>query len=126
MDVRFSGQSLFCQITRSELATLASGRSLDLIVQLPRNHVFRLSVRPSQLHAERGWKLDSDPTGIWLTIPRSELELLGQTTTFSERLVREFPVSDSQNVQVILEALADEDRDDRSVLEITPAPDAAS
>jgi len=126
VDVRFSGQSLFCQITRSELATLASGRSVDLIVHLPRHHVFRLSVRPSQLSAERGWKLDSDPTGIWLTIPRSELEMLGQTTTFAERLVREFPVSDDEKLQVILEALPDEEKDDRSVLEITPTPAATS
>jgi hypothetical protein len=126
VDVRFSGQALYCQITRSELATLASGRSVDLIVQLPRNHTFRLSVRPSQLSAERGWKLDSDPTGIWLTIPRSELELLGQTTTFAERLVRDFPVSDSEKVQVILEALPDDEKDERSVIEITPVSDATT
>lgn len=73
-----------------------------------------------------GWQLDSDPTGIWLTIPRTELELLGQTTTFAERLVREFPVSDTEHVKVVLEAIPDEDKDDRSVIEITPAPDTAS
>lgn len=125
MDVRFSGQAVYCQITRSELATLASGRSVDLIVQLPKHHTFRLSVRPSQLSAERGWQLESDPTGIWLTIPRSELELLGQTTTFAERIVREFPVSDNEKVQVVLEALPDDEKADRSVIEITPASDAA-
>jgi hypothetical protein len=125
VDVRFSGQSLYCQITRSELERLSTGRSIDLVVQLPKHHSFRMSLRPSPMSAERGgWQLDSDPTGMWLTIPRAELELLGQTTTFAERLVREFPVSDGENVQVILEALADEDKDDRSVLEITPAPDA--
>jgi len=71
------------------------------------------------MSADRGgWALESDPTGIWLTIPRAELEMLGQTTTFAERLTREF-----ENVHVILEALPDEDKDDRSVLEITPAPD---
>jgi hypothetical protein len=125
VDVRFSGQSLYCQITRSELERLSTGRSIDLVVQLPKHHSFRMSLRPSPMSAERGgWQLDSDPTGMWLTIPRAELELLGQTTTFAERLVREFAVSDGENVQVILEALADEDKDDRSVLEITPAPDA--
>lgn len=80
-----------------------------------------MSVRPSPMSADRGgWQLDSDPTGTWLTIPRSELELLGQTTTFAERLIRDFPVCDSEPVQVILEAVPDEDKDDRSVLEITP------
>lgn len=125
MDVRFSGQALYCQITRSELARLSSGRAIDLAVQLPRHHCFRLSVRPSPMSADRGgWQLDSDPTGIWLTIPRAELELLGQTTAFAERLTRDFPVSDRERVQVVLEALPDEDMDDRSVIEIMPHPDS--
>ena len=120
MDVRFSGQALYCQITRSELERLSAGLSVDLIFQLPKHRSFRVSLRPSAMSAERGgWQLDSDPTGIWLTIPRSELQMLGQTTTFAERLVRNF-----ENVQAILEALPDEEKDDRSVLEITPAPDA--
>jgi hypothetical protein len=127
VDVRFSGQTLFCQITRSELARLASGRAIDLVVQLPKHHSFRVSVRPSPMSADRGgWQLDSDPTGTWLTIPRAELELLGQTTTFAERLTRDFAVSDREHVQVILEALPDEDKEDRSVIEITPHPDAES
>ena len=121
MDVRFSGQTLYCQITRSELERLSSGRAIDLVVQLPKHHSFRMSLRPSPMSADRGgWQLDSDPTGTWLTIPRAELELLGQTTTFAERLTREFPVSDGKHVQVILEALPDDERDDRNVLEITP------
>ena len=124
MDVRFSGQAVFCQITRSELELLASGRSVDLAVQLPRHHTFRMSLRPSPLSADRGgWQLESDPTGIWLTIPRAELQLLGQTTTFAERLIRDFEVSDRERVQVILEALPDEEKDERAVIEITPHPD---
>jgi hypothetical protein len=122
VDVRFSGQSLYCQITRSELARVAAGLSVDLIFQLPKHRSFRVSLRPSSMSADRGgWALESDPTGIWLTIPRAELEMLGQTTTFAERLTREF-----ENVHVILEALPDEDKDDRSVLEITPAPDTTT
>jgi hypothetical protein len=127
MDVRFSAHAVFFQIGRSELQRLSAGLALDLIVQLPKHRSFRVSLRPSPLSVERGgWQLDSDPTGIWLTIPRTELELLGQTTTFAERLVREFPVSDTEQIQVVLEALADEEKDERSVLEITPAPDAQS
>ena len=127
MDVRFSGQSLFCQITRSELERLVSGLSIDLIFQLPKHRSFRVSLRPSSMSADRGgWQLDSDPTGIWLTVPRVELQMFGQTTTFAERLTRDFPASDGQHVQVILEAVPDEDKDDRSVIEITPAPDNAT
>lgn len=122
MDVRFSGQALFCHISRAELQTLASGRAVDLKVALPRNHEFRVSLRPSIMSAERGgWQLESDPTGIWITIPRSELEQLGQTTTFAERLVREFTLASDQKVEVILEAAPDAQPEERSVLEITPA-----
>lgn len=63
---------------------------------------------------------------MWLTIPRSELELLGQTTTFAERLARDFAVTDQERLQVILEALPDEEKDDRSVIEITPHPNAGT
>lgn len=125
MDVRFSRQTLYCQISRAELATLISGRSVDLIVSLPKHRTFRVSVRPSAMSADRGgWALDSDPTGLWLTIPRAELEQLGQTETFAERLMRDFPVPSSQQMQVILEAVADAQPEERSVIEITPAPDS--
>lgn len=123
MDVRFSGQALYCQISRAELERLASGRSVDLVVALPRHHSFRVSVRPSVMGADRGgWQLASDPTGTWLTIPRSELEQLGQTAAFAERLVHDFPVSPDVQIQVILEAVPDTQPEARSVLEITPPP----
>ncbi|MFC4309513.1 hypothetical protein ACFPN2_10525 [Steroidobacter flavus] len=126
MDVRFSGQALYCQISRAELETLSSGRSVDLIVSLPRHRSFRVSLRPSIMSADRGgWQLESDPTGIWLTIPRAELEQLGQTETFAERLMREFPVSSTQQIQVILEAVPDTQPDESSVIEITPPHDSA-
>ena len=121
MDVRFSGQALYCQISRAELATLASGRSVDLIVSLPRHRSFRVSVRPSAMSADRGgWQLESDPTGLWLTIPHTELQQLGQTEAFAERLMRDFPVSSSQQIQVILEAEPESQPEERSVIEITP------
>lgn len=123
MNVRFSGQALFCCISRAELALLASGRSVDLVVALPRNHAFRVSVRPSVMGADRGgWQLESDPTGIWLTIPRTELEQLGQTIAFAERLMRSFPVSASDHVQVILEVEPETQPEERSVIEIKPEP----
>ena len=67
-----------------------------------------------------GWQLESDPTGIWLTVPRGELEQLGQTETFAERLMRGFPVSSTQQMKVIVEAVPDAQPEERSVLEITP------
>lgn len=109
MEVRFSGQALYCQLSRAELDRLLSGRAIDLQVDLPRNHSFRVSVRPSVMTAERGgWQLDSDPTGLWLTVPRTEIELLGQTTVVAERLMREFEVSSGKNVQVVMEVVGGE------------------
>ena len=121
MDVHFSGQALHCQMSRAELQRLSSGRSVELQVALPRNHSFKISIRPTAIAADRGgWQLDSDPTGIWLTVPRAQVELLGQTTSFAERLMREFPVSSGSQVQVILEVIADEEKIAGSVLEIKP------
>lgn len=78
------------------------------------------------MSADRGgWQLESDPTGIWLTVPRAELDQLGQTKTFAERLIRDFPVSSTQQMQVIFEAVPDTQPDESSVLEITPSPDSA-
>jgi hypothetical protein len=119
VDVRFCRQALYCHISRAELEVLASGRSVDLIVALPRHHTFRVSLRPSAMSGDRGWQLDSDPTGIWLTIPRPDLEQLGQTEAFAERLVHEFAVSPEERIQVILEAVPDGLPEERSVLEIT-------
>lgn len=71
--------------------------------------------------AERGgWQLESDPTGIWVTIPSADLQQLGQTTSFAERLVHDFDVSPGRQVKVILEAVPDAQPEERSVLEITP------
>lgn len=124
MDVRFSGQALYCHLSRAELARLTSGRSVDLHVALPRNHAFRVSVRPSNLGADRGgWQLESDPTGIWVTLPRTELEQLGQTESFAERLMHDFPLAANQQVQVILEFAPEVEAEPRSVLEITPPSD---
>jgi hypothetical protein len=100
---------MYCQINRADMDRLLSGRAIDLQVELPRNHSFRISVRPSALTADRGgWQLDSDPTGIWLTVPRAEIELLGQTTVVTERLMREFAVSTQKNVQVVMEVVGGE------------------
>ncbi len=77
------------------------------------------------MSADRGgWQLESDPTGLWLTIPHAELEQLGQTEAFAERLMHDFPVSSNQQMQVILEALPEAQPEERSVIEITPLPDS--
>jgi hypothetical protein len=90
MNVRFSDQALRCRVNRLELERLLTGRSVALEVILPRDHVFRVNVRPTTMSA---WQLDSDPTGVWLTIPRAELEELSSSLPSKEGIEEAFPTS---------------------------------
>jgi hypothetical protein len=87
MNVRFSEQAIRCRATSAELQQLLTGRALTLELNLPRDRRFRLSVRPAALET---WQLDSDPTGIWLSIPRSQLQALAETLPSKEGLERSF------------------------------------
>jgi hypothetical protein len=87
MNVRFADKSLRYRVSRSELDALLTGRSLSLEVTLPRSHVFRTSVRPALLG---GWQLESDPTGIWLSIPRHDLEALAADLPSKEGITHRF------------------------------------
>jgi hypothetical protein len=99
VNVQFSVESLRCRIERTELDRLLSGRAVSLEVPLPRNHVFRVSVRPGAIAADRGgWQLESDPTGIWLTVPRTELEALAQSVEVG--VARDFAAGQGGNVRV--------------------------
>lgn len=75
MKVRFSDRAIRCRVTSAELQQLLTGRSVALELCLPRDRRFRVNVRPAALET---WQLDSDPTGIWVTIPRSQLQALSQ------------------------------------------------
>jgi hypothetical protein len=99
MNVRFAAQSVRCRITHAELDRLMSGREVALEVPLPPAHTFRLTVRPAMIGS---WQLASDPTGIWLAVPRSELESLAQSLPSREGLARQFGAGASI-VQVSLE-----------------------
>ena len=75
MNVRFSDHAIRCRSTSAELQQLLTGRAIELELCLPRDRRFLVNVRPSALEK---WQLDSDPTGLWLSIPRSQLEELAQ------------------------------------------------
>jgi hypothetical protein len=76
MNVRFSADAIRCRATSAELDQLLTGRAVSLDLCLPRDRRFRINVRPSALET---WQLDSDPTGIWVSIPRKELEEFAKT-----------------------------------------------
>lgn len=77
-------------MTASELDALLAGRSIGLEVPLPRHHVFRASVRSSLLG---GWQLESDPTGMWLSIPRLDLEALAASLPSKQGIEHRFPTA---------------------------------
>lgn len=100
MNVKFSPQALRCRVARAELDLLLAGRAISLEVELPRNHRFRVSVQPSVTHA---WQLDSDPTGLWLTIPRAELQALAHALPSKEGLEHAFPIAERRELTVSFE-----------------------
>ena len=87
MNVRFSEQAIRCRATAAELQQLLTGRALALELCLPRDRKFLINVRPAVLET---WQLDSDPTGIWITIPRSQLQALAETVPNKEGIERSF------------------------------------
>ena len=100
MNIRFSDAALRCRVTREELQRLLAGRSIALEVPLPRSHSFLLGVRPLMLG---GWQLESDPTGMWLSIPRLDLEALSESLPSKQGLEHEFPTTQGNSVRVAFE-----------------------
>ena len=100
MNIRFSEGSIRCRVTNRELDALLSSRGVELDVALPRHHVFRVNVKPGVIG---GWALDSDPTGLWLTIPRGELEALSQTLPSRQGIEHRFELVNGGAVTVSFE-----------------------
>jgi hypothetical protein len=87
MNVRFSERVIRCRATSAELEQLLTGRAISLDLCLPRDRRFRVNVRPSALET---WQLESDPTGIWVSIPRAQLESFGKTLPSKEGIAHGF------------------------------------
>ncbi|HKQ83738.1 MAG TPA: hypothetical protein VJS42_16215 [Steroidobacteraceae bacterium] len=81
MNLRLSEHSLRWRVSRAEVDVLLSGRAVKLLLALPRAHSFQVVVRMSAI---QGWQLDSDPTGLWLTVPRAELQALADSLPTKE------------------------------------------
>ena len=87
MNVRFSDGAIRCRATAAELEQLLTGRAISLDLCLPRDRRFRVNVRPAALET---WQLESDPTGIWVSIPRSQVEALAKTLPSKEGIEHGF------------------------------------
>jgi uncharacterized protein DUF7009 len=99
MNVRFSDHAIRCRSTAAELQQLLTGRAIELEICLPRDRRFLVNVRPSALEK---WQLESDPTGIWVSIPRSQLEELAQALPSKEGIEHGFETAQG-NVVVSFE-----------------------
>jgi hypothetical protein len=93
MNVRFSDRAIRLRVSRAELDQLLSGRAVALELSLPRGRRFRTNVRPAALDV---WQLDSDPTGFWISLPRSELEVFAQTLPRKEGIEHRFETADGE------------------------------
>lgn len=100
MNIRFSPGAVRCRVSHEELDSLLVGRAVVLEVALPRNHAFRLNLRPATVG---GWQLDSDPTGMWITIPRTALESLSQSLPSREGIEQDFEVGSGATLKVSFE-----------------------
>jgi hypothetical protein len=92
MNIRFSESHIRFRVSRSELDRLLAGRSLSLDVPMPRSHQFRASISVTPIG---DWQLESDPTGLWLSLPRSALESLLQELPSKEGLEHDFDTNGS-------------------------------
>jgi len=100
MNVRFAHGQVRFRTERSELATLLAGRTLSMRVELSGQHAFRATVSPGRLAS---WRLDSDPTGLWLVIPLKELEAFANDVPTSEGIAHRFELENGATVDVTFE-----------------------
>jgi len=90
MNFKFAHNSVRVRVSSDEFAQLRSGKGLFLEVQLPGHHVFkaRLSTSP-----DAQWHFDSDPTGMWITVPRTDIESLAQNLPSKDGIDHAFETS---------------------------------
>lgn len=87
MNVRFADQSIRFRVQNEEFERLLTGKAVSLEVTVFNSRVFRANISSSMLGP---WQLDSDPTGLWLSVPREELKTLNDNLPSKEGLEHEF------------------------------------
>jgi len=99
MNVRFAAGEIRLRISTPELELLLAGRKLRLRVALPRLRRFEATLAASSIN----WELASDPTGLWVTVLRSDLEALAATLPAKEGLAHEFALEAGDVLRLRLE-----------------------
>ncbi len=100
MNLRFSSEDVRIRVTSDEFQQLTHGGNLALEVPLPRQHVFRVAIRTE---AVGDWRLESDPTGLWLSIPRTRLDEFAQALPSREGMAYDFDAGNGKATRVVFE-----------------------
>lgn len=100
MNVRFAPDEVRIRVTRDELTELLQRHSLRMTVPLPGQHAFQASVATERL---ADWRLDSDPTGIWVSLPLADIHTLSESGPTAEGLVHQFALPSGGNLELRFE-----------------------
>lgn len=87
MNLRFAENSIRLRVTGEEFAQLRIGKSMALEVPLPHGHLFRAKLNMAN---NGNWHFDSDPTGMWFSVPRKELDSLADELPSKEGIGHAF------------------------------------
>jgi hypothetical protein len=99
MNMRFAENSIRLRVTSDEFAQLRIGKAMALEVSLPRGHLFRAKLN---MATNGHWRFDSDPTGMWISVPRNELDALADDLPSKEGIVHAFATAHGE-LEVSLE-----------------------
>jgi hypothetical protein len=99
MNLRFAAHSIRIRVSADEFEALRAGKALGLDVPLPRGHVFRAKLSKTNTPE---WQFDSDPTGLWFSIPHTELDTLAMGLPAREGVAHVFSTQQGE-LQISLE-----------------------
>lgn len=87
MNLQFAANRIHIHATADEFQQLCDNRTLTLDVPLPHGHAFRAKLNTI---SSSDWLCESDPTGLWLSMPRRELRELAAAQPGQVGLVHHF------------------------------------
>lgn len=99
MNMRFAENSIRLRVTSDEFAQLRIGKTMALEVPLPQGHLFRAKLN---MAPNGHWHFDSDPTGMWISVPRQDIDALAGELPSKEGVAHAFATQKGE-LQVSLE-----------------------
>lgn len=93
MNMRFSENSIRLRVSNDEFEQMRLGKTMSLEVPLPRGHKFRCKLNVA---ANGHWLFDSDPTGLWVSVPRRELNSLAEALPSKDGIAHAFATNEGE------------------------------